>query len=153
MSRASWQIWLCVLSSLLQHIAPAIGSVPIASSQWTPTLLLHPLSMMWVVSCSHLIALRTNGCEALIFEASHGLGVTLTQSFVIVTCFNLGLPNHWQCLLVLAALYVTVYSVDCKQTFIRKVVCGSAQHAQTVWLHYCVLLMSPWKLQYHWNSK
>lgn len=82
-----------------------------------------------------LIALRANGCEALIFEASHGLGVALRQSFVIVTCFNLGLPNHRQCLLVLAALYVTVYLADCKQMFLKKMVCSSAQRAQTVWLH------------------
>lgn len=27
------------------------------------------------------------------------------------------------------------------------------QHAQTVWLYYCVLLTSPWELQYHWNLK
>lgn len=108
---------------------------------------------MCVVSCSHLIALRVNGCEALIFEASHGSGGALRQGFVIVTCFNLGLPNHQQWLLVLAALYVTVYLVDCKQTFLKKMVCGSAQPAQTVWLHYCVFLTSPWKLQYHWNLK
>lgn len=108
---------------------------------------------MWVVSCSHLIVLRVNGCEALIFKASYGLGVTLRQRFRITTRFNLELPNHQQCLLVLAALYVTVYLGDCKQTILKKMVCSSAQHKQTVWLHCYVLLTSSWKLQYHWNLK
>lgn len=92
-----------VSSLLLQHIASAVGAVPAASRQWMPTLLLHPLSV-WAVSCSHLIALRAKGCKALKFKASCRLGVALRQSFVIFTCFSLGLPNHRQCLLALGSL-------------------------------------------------
>jgi len=68
-------------------------------------------------------------------QSSQGLGLALRQSFVIITCFNLGLPNHHQRLLALAALHITIYLVDCKRMFLKKMVCSSAQHAQTVWLH------------------
>lgn len=58
----STQGWLANLAVcaelLLQHMAPAIRAIPTASSQGTPTPLLHPLPV-WVASCSHLISLET----------------------------------------------------------------------------------------------
>lgn len=62
----STQGWLANLTvcAELQHMAPAISAVPTASSQGTPTLLLHPLSV-WVASYSHLISLKTLWCSNL----------------------------------------------------------------------------------------
>lgn len=123
--RAGWQIWLCVLSSCSStwHQPSVQSPLPVDKE--------HPLFCFIPCQCGlhHApISFHYKQCDALISETSHVSGVALRQSCVIITCFNLGLPN--QCLLVLAALYVTIYLSDCKQVFLEKIVCSSAQHTQ-----------------------
>lgn len=114
---------LCVLSSCssTQHQPSVQPPLPVARE--LPLRCFIP----WQGGLHHaLISFCWKQCDALIFGASHTSGAAVRQSCVIITCFNPRLPN--QCLLVLAALYIIIYLANCKQAFLEKIVCSSAQH-------------------------